>query len=112
MVTYYRLRIVNLDGTVSFSKVVAIKTSVQSSALQVRGTTIGQVLTFTYDTPETFQTQVQVYSLNGAKVQAANMSMNKGEGQYSLDISKLSAGMYVISVAQGNARQAVKFIKR
>ena len=56
-------------------------------------------------------TTIVIYDIAGRQVYAKNHNTNKGNNTISLETNQFSNGMYFISIANGNAKENLKFIK-
>jgi hypothetical protein len=114
-VNYYRLKMVDratdrLDGSYSYSRIVSVDHGKNASPMQVsvypNPVSSGRltVTTSGAGTPD-----VTVYNLLGRKVNVH--ILNKGiEGEMDLDVSRLPAGVYLISVRKKEEEQLLRFV--
>src|SRR5688572_14683808 len=110
---YYRLKIVNKNGSVAYSKIVVLKNEKEISdnslvVLQNQGSSV----TFNYTTTKAGTFKVNVYNVSGAKLFATNANMQTGLNASSLKVDGLiSNGVYLLEVVNGLDRKVTKFIK-
>jgi hypothetical protein len=110
---YYRLRIVNKNGSVVYSKIVVLKTGkeVSSNSLVVLQNQ-GASVTFNYTTTKGGTYKVNVYNISGAKLFATTANMQAGINASSLTVDGIvSSGVYILEVLNGLERNISKFIK-
>ena len=108
--SYYRLKLIDLDGSFKYSDVVNVKRS--KAKYLVNGVYPSPTQsTFTIDmiAENDGKATVSVINLVGRTVLSSNMSFNYGANKLEVDISNLPAGTYLINFLdnQGN-----KFIER
>ena len=110
---YYRLKIVNKNGSVVYSNIVVLKNEQSSTVnsllvLQNKGAEV----TFNYATAKEGIYNVNVYNVNGAKMFATSITMQRGMNAASLRANGLiSSGVYVLEVTNGLERSITKFLK-
>jgi len=57
--------------------------------------------------------EISIYSTNGAKVFATNMSAQKGSNSISLTLNRaIPGGLYLLEIANNKERTTAKFIKQ
>lgn len=108
---YYRLKQVDLDGKYKHSNVLVAKLKKTSKLDIVNAIITGSTLTVRYDAPTQEKTTIAVYNVFGAAVSSATQIPNKGLNTYTLDAGKLAAGVYIVSIHNGNDRSTIKVIK-
>ena len=104
--SYYRLKMVDKDGSFAYSKV-----------LNLRATKGGAVTLFPNPAREALYVQlpadaqalIKVYAVDGRTVMTH--SANTASGPVKLDIGNLHAGSYFLVVDQGSERSSFKFFK-
>jgi hypothetical protein len=112
---YYRLRIVNKNGTTVQSKIVVLKNekavSGGNSSLVVAQSS-GASVTFNYKALKSGVYNVNVYSVNGARLFTTKLNLQEGKNATSLRVDGLaSSGVYVLEVINGADRSITKFLK-
>jgi hypothetical protein len=110
-IIYYRLKMVDMDGTFSYSSVEVIRVEKEESNKVI-----------TYPNPATSELRVtipdswqnkaviySIYNMNGSLVKA-KINSNAGQTE-TLNVSDLSVGTYVVKTASGENVSTQKFIK-
>ena len=70
-------------------------------------------LTFNYMASARSVNEISIYSTNGAKVFATNMSAQKGSNSISLTLNRaIPGGLYLLEIANNKERTTAKFIKQ
>lgn len=114
-VTYYKLKIINKDRSVSYSNVIALKsaTAKTASGITILKNPVESVLTFTYSATTAAQGQVAIYNTLGVKVFSSRLTSQKGSNSVSLTLEgHLAAGTYILEVVNGTDRAVTRMIKR
>ncbi|MFK8005219.1 MAG: Ig-like domain-containing protein [Saprospiraceae bacterium] len=98
---YYRLKIVDLDGSIEYSKVVYVKVDCEDLEdemnLYPNPILKGQVLTFEFSSTNTTETIVIVDML-GSIVRQLSIGTENGKNKLELDISNLARGSYYVKL--------------
>jgi hypothetical protein len=94
---YYRLKMVDLDGSVSYSKTVSVLfTGVQQAGFEITGIHAGHVY---YNATTDINAHLIVRNIAGATVLAASTLLQKGSGDLTIEgFSNLADGMYMLQL--------------
>lgn len=112
---YYRLKVLNKDQTMAYSKIVVIKTNAGSSteALRLVQNPVQSSVNFNYESAINTISNIGIYTITGTRLFTTKAAIHKGVNFYSLDISnKLPSGTYILEIQTGNQRTTTKFIKQ
>ncbi len=110
--TVYRLRIVDYDGSVTFSPELSVAASnpgriaiASLSPLPAR-----ESLTVTFESPSDTPRRISVYDVTGRiRMQFVSEPASAGREVRMLDVSSLPAGMYLLEVVAGVERASAMF---
>lgn len=106
-VTYYRLKMVDKDGSFAFSKVVSVNGKAVAS-IDVYPNPVRD--RFVISHPKTFNgATVDIFTLNGKKVMSQNAAFNAE--QTTVDAAKLVAGTYIVVLNNGEQTLTTKLVK-
>ncbi|MES1219226.1 MAG: T9SS type A sorting domain-containing protein, partial [Bacteroidota bacterium] len=112
-VRYYRLKIINKDGSSSYS---AVRPVVFDSSIgwQVYPNPSNGVFNFVYQADEKEKMVVKVYDVNGKLVRRYDPPVNGFVQKLSIDIqsSKFAAGLYLLEASSGEKKQLFRVIKQ
>lgn len=107
-ILYYRLKQIDINGTYSYSAIVTVKMNGKQTyniypnpvkdRIQIRQSIISNELN-----------QVMIYDNKGNKVYQTVLNMNSGTG--SVELSKLSAGNYIMQINNGES-YTIPFLKQ
>lgn len=109
-VNHYRLKMVDNDGKVAYSKVVVVRTEIAGIQLQVfpNPATSGIQL----QTGIKGDLQIMIYDAKGRQVKRL-LAKNEGiSTSFSIDVSYLNKGIYYVKVLGENELQTTSFIKK
>ena len=110
---YYRLNVVNYDGTHGFSPIVDIKIeSINQLQLTLSPNPIktGETSQLIFDAPQAGSGTISVINLLGAIIKSQNMTINKGKNSISIDTQGLKAGVYLIKLHTGQLQEAKRLV--
>lgn len=111
--TSFRLKIVNKNNTVNYSRVISINKDLSTAqGIKVLQNPIGSVLSFTYNAELAGKAVINIYNTGGAKVYAFNTNVQRGANTINQAMdNRLAAGNYVLEVATTNERRTIKITK-
>lgn len=110
---YYRLRMIDNDGTFEYSKTVIVNNNANN---QVTATVYPNPLTettaLTINTTENEKFVILVFNLSGSQVLSKTVDCNMGENTISLsELNGLTKGIYFINIAGTNYNNSIKLVK-
>jgi Secretion system C-terminal sorting domain len=112
---YYRLRQVDMDGVVRYSKVVSLYDMQQEAApkMSVYPNPTTATLNFSINSTSTTQIFVQIYSISGVLLQSSEQTLNAGNNLQSIAVNNLKSGNYFLKVSnrEGNSQFVQPFVK-
>ena len=110
--TYYRLKIVNRDNSVSYSKVVIVKGGNENVDVKLLNNPATASLNISYKADKQFNTTLKVYSMSGAQVYQAKLNASAGTNNISVPVQHLQNGSYVLVIDSIQERKAIQFVKK
>jgi hypothetical protein len=109
---FYRLKIINHDGSVSFSKVIQLSAKA-SHGIMLKNNPVDTYLGFTYNSATGNSAEVSIYSMSGVKLYSANLSLRKGANNITLNLGGIIySGTYVLEIKNAGQRAVTKIYKR
>ncbi|MEP6674531.1 MAG: T9SS type A sorting domain-containing protein [Ferruginibacter sp.] len=115
-INYYRLKMVDADGKISYSSIIALLNS--SKGFEIVGmlpnpVTAGGAAILNLTSAEKINVQVVVTDIAGRKLVSSNESLTAGSNQLALNLNKLAAGTYQVTVYQNDgAAKTIRFVKQ
>lgn len=112
--SFYRLKMINKDNSVSYSNIIklSINDNAENSNLKVLQNPVHSSLQFSYNSSSNENVAVSVYSGTGTKLFTKQLQSQKGNNTYMLNLdSKMMKGFYLLEIADGNKRSVSRFIK-
>jgi hypothetical protein len=112
---YYRLRQVDMDGVVRYSKVVSLYDMQQAAApkMSVYPNPAAATLNFAITSTSTQEIFVQIYSISGVLLQTSEQTLNAGNNLQSIAVNNLKSGNYFLKVSnrEGSSQFVQPFVK-
>jgi Secretion system C-terminal sorting domain len=112
---YYRLRQVDMDGVVRYSKVVSLYDMQQAPApkMSVYPNPASAMLNFAINSTSTQEIFVQIYSISGVLLQTSEQTLNAGNNLQSIAVNNLKSGNYFLKVSnrEGSSQFVQPFVK-
>lgn len=115
VVVYYRIKIINKDNSISYSKVIALKREQikRETSLVVLQNPVQSTLAFNYTSTLEEQAEVAIYSLNGTKLFTKLIQVKKGTNHFSYPLDRIiMKGTYILAVQSFSTFNSTKFIKQ
>ncbi len=107
---YYRLRQVDFDGKMEYSKIVQVKLNFQDAPIRVYPTVVENELTIDFSNLDLEKINIQVLNMSG---QVLKNIENESNINVLLQMSQLNSGMYLIRISgNGLTTQTHRFIKK
>ena len=107
---YYRLKMVDLNGLSKYSRIVKITVPVLSVLATVYPNPAGDYLTVSLQKSNPVAYQVRITDLTGQVVYTSVIPA--GEMNYKLPVSRLAAGLYVVTLKSDNEIIHIRFVKQ
>jgi endoglucanase len=104
---YYRLKQVDLDGSISYSEVINIENN-SSNGITIFPNPSNNVITINLTSGNI--SQIQIYDLLGKLIYSNNI-LNSGSNEVSIDVSYFNSGCYFIHLITDKNKWQEKFIK-
>ncbi|WP_163913523.1 Ig-like domain-containing protein [Pontibacter burrus] len=111
--SYYRLKQVDYDGTYIYSKTVALKnrnfnynTSIQAYPNPVKTDAVAHITA-----PATTQATLALYCMQGRILKTETITLDEGLNTYSLPMSNLESGVYLLRVTSPETNHTTRILK-
>jgi hypothetical protein len=109
-VSYYRLKTVGLDGTVSYSSNERVVVTLKDLIKKLFWCIFGRQLQVYLDIERPGQAILQLVDMQGRVRQTTITTVNKGRNIKTLDISNLSNGVYILRIQSREGIQTSKIL--
>ncbi|HEX8334558.1 MAG TPA: T9SS type A sorting domain-containing protein, partial [Segetibacter sp.] len=110
---YYRLCIEKKNGELIYSKIIALKTVMQASAINIlNNPVVNNNLFFSVSIHESTQGKLEVINSAGQVVKQQAIFLTQGTSNQSIDVTALSKGIYNITIRDHSQLLQARFVKQ
>lgn len=113
--SFYRLKMINKDNSISYSKIIRLSVdgNAKASQITILQNPVGSSLQFSYTASSNETSVVTIYTITGMKVFSTQVQSQKGTNTFQLSLnSKINTGSYLLEIAGANERSITRFIKQ
>lgn len=109
---YYRLKMVDIDGKYTFSKIILLQRDVNGKIF-LYPNPVANTLSLEIYLEESSDFLLSISDITGREMFQQNVTGNKGLNTWHLNTSKLPSGTYILNIAKGKNTQnkRIEFIK-
>lgn len=111
VVSYYRIRMTDLDGTATLSRVVVVNTIQKLTAIKIYPNPVADNIQFQLQGKGGEKAEVEVYDVQGRKYYKAIHSLQEGVQTISLPALPLTPGHYYLKIVKEGVVEMSSFIK-
>ena len=104
---YYRLKMVNIDGSFEYSKVIAMKLNCDRSEIVVYPNPVTDILNINITNAQDNETQASLFDNAGRLVHTKNLI----SGTNTIDMTRFSKGVYLLTLKNNSGIQNIKIVK-
>ena len=108
-ITYYRLKINNLDGTYTYSNIISVNGKKIGTGINIYPNPALSNITVSYNKVSN-NASILVYTTDGKLVNTSMLI--EGSTQTTLDVSTLKTGKYILTMNDGTEKQSTFLIKQ
>lgn len=109
-ILYYRIKTIDYDGRYTYSKVILVKNDEQLGNLTFYPNPVKSQINIQLKSEISEVATAQILDLSGRIILEQKIQLNQGSTSFSMNVSKLIAGNYVLSI-KGNKTISQSFIK-
>jgi Secretion system C-terminal sorting domain len=112
-IVYYRLKQVDVNGTYTYSKTLAVRLQMANTSFEVSPNPFVEKLIVRYNATQKASTTLRIVNLQGAQVVTKNQVVNKGLNNIQVDgLYSLPSGTYVaMLIVDGKVVSTQKIVK-
>ncbi len=107
---YYRLKMVDTDGSYKYSAIVAVKLKKSNQLLFVNASVYGSTLTVRYNAATKEKTTIAVYNSTGMQVANSTTTSDIGINTFTFN-GRLAGGLYFIYITNGTEKVTGKLVR-
>ncbi len=109
-IVYYRIKQVDVDGKVSYSKILSVRFGNSDPLLTLYPNPAKNQTVLTVDLPAEEKISIQVLDAAGRVINTINKVFTKGYNQYTLSVANLAKGQYGVSLRSITFNKTFKLI--
>lgn len=108
---YYRLKMVNTDGSYEYSSVVFLRKSMKEE-VAVAGNPFSTSFVFRYNFPDKRSLSLRLYDMQGKLIRQQALNTTAGSGNITIDqLGPLAKGTYMLAVTDNRKKWNFKLVK-
>lgn len=106
---YYRLKMIDIDGTFKYSNIVRLQTEKKSIAVtKMYPNPLHDIFNIQFFAEKSTAVQVDVTDIAGKKILTKKVDVQSGITNYQLNLAAMSAGSYIISIKDNEGKMIEK----
>ena len=110
--SYYRLKLVDIDGRFTYSSVVFIRKSNVKNEFNVLGNPFSNEVVLKYKISNSQKVYVQLFNAAGSLIRKEEYAATAGTGIYTIsNFKQLNSGIYLLKVECGGEQQTIRLVK-
>ena len=103
---YYRLKLVNIDGTSEYSEIVVVENKVEADNFSFYPNPTSNEFFYSFATDRNEDIRIEILDMLGRVVKIQNFNVSVGKNNQMINISDLTAGTYNVRVIHSNAAKS------
>jgi hypothetical protein len=103
---YYRLKLVNMDGTTEYSEIVVVENKVEADNFSFYPNPTSNEFFYSFATDRNEDIRIEILDMLGRVVKVQNFNVSVGKNNQMINISDLTAGTYNVRVIHTNAAKS------
>ncbi|GGN00659.1 hypothetical protein GCM10010967_38620 [Dyadobacter beijingensis] len=107
---YYQLKQIDIDGTFTKSKIVAVKTDVLTGTV-VSPNPASDYVNVQFSSRSASTSDVTIYNIAGQPVSTSTIRISAGKNAHRINVKKLGGGHYFMKINHGGEGTKLRFIK-
>ncbi|ACT94009.1 T9SS type A sorting domain-containing protein [Dyadobacter fermentans] len=109
-INYYQLKQIDIDGTFTKSKIVAVNPDVLVGSV-ISPNPAQDFVNFQFSSRKAGTSDVTIYNLAGQPVSSSTIRISEGKNTHRINVKKLGSGHYFMKVSHGGDDTKLRFIK-
>lgn len=110
---YYRLKLVNTDGTTEYSEIVVVENKVEEDNFSFYPNPTSNEFFYSFATDRNEDIRIEILDMLGRVVKVQNFNVSVGKNNQMINISDLTAGTYSVRIIHADAAKmrSTKIVK-
>jgi hypothetical protein len=110
--TYYRLKLVDIDGRFTYSSVIFIRKTNVKNEFNVMGNPFSNEIVLKCKLSNNQKVNVQLFNTTGSLIRKEEYAATAGTGIYTISgFQALNSGIYLLKIESGGDRQTIRLMK-
>lgn len=109
---YYRLKMVDIDNSFTYSRVIAIKNSSQLVSLELFPNPASDLLQVQVPSTQRGEANIRITDAAGKQVYVKSFLLYEGVNALSIPVAGLHGGIYYLSKESKDGKQVILFVKK
>ncbi len=110
-VLYYRLKVINTDGSFKYSEIVKLNIPVGQAIISIAPNPVLNTVKGTIVSPVAGNVTLRIFDNNGRLVSQTNSMVKKGSNNFTININQLASGAYYLDISGNGISSRSKFQK-
>ncbi|MBO9612286.1 MAG: T9SS type A sorting domain-containing protein [Dyadobacter sp.] len=107
---YYQLKQIDIDGTYTRSKIVAVKPALISGTV-IAPNPAQEYVNVQFSSRTAGTSEVTIYNIAGQPVGSSTIAISEGSNNHRINVKKLGSGHYFMKINHGGEATKLRFIK-
>ena len=107
-ITYYRLKITDLDGQITYSNVISVNGKLSGTGINIYPNPAAASITLSYAKVSS-NASVSIFSTDGKLL--SNIKIMEGSTQTTLEVNELKSGKYILTLTDNDNKQSTVLMK-
>ncbi len=108
--TYYRLKLINLDGSFSYSSIIILRKNGISTTVDVLGNPVKNIINLSISNEIATTYQLALYTMDGRRILSQSYTHPGGSGRVSINVPGNIKGNCILNISSATDKQSVKII--
>ena len=109
---YYRLRQVDVDGKVGYSKIAISSINEKTVTTIIYPNPVNEFLNILINSPQKQQVRYRITDVTGRLVNQGMYQLNAGDNNFQIATGSISPGRYTLTIENAGDNRAVTFVKQ
>lgn len=110
---YYRLKIVDFDGSFEYSKIIRLQNADASTVkVELYPVPASSIMNLNFESITDDNVQLKIVGSTGQILKTMELEVSKGQNKNIIDVSSLPVGMYHLIISGSNMEKNLPFIKK
>ncbi|MGK2864803.1 MAG: T9SS type A sorting domain-containing protein, partial [Chitinophagaceae bacterium] len=110
-IVYYRLKQKDIDGQFIYSKIVTLSLANENTFVRLYPNPVNNKLILSINSPQRDNIQLKIMDASGRTINHQTIQLATGSNSFTIDVSKISGGVYYLSIQGNGINNWMQFVK-